>query len=67
MADFTAFRSTGKTGFTNAEQREVVVQHKRIFVFAVNRINHLRVTGSAERSGYDGLCFTQRCSIFTEC
>ena len=58
MTDFTTLGTTGKTGFTHTEQREVVMQHERVFVFAINRIDQLRITGCTQGGGYDGLCFT---------
>ena len=58
MTDFTTFWTTGKTSFTHTEQREVVVQHERIFIFAIHRIDHLCITCAAQRNAIDGLTFT---------
>jgi len=47
VADFAALRRTHHACLTDAERREVVVQHERLFALARERIDELRVTAGA--------------------
>ncbi len=48
VANFTALGRTDKAGLADAERREVVVQHERLFALALYRIDDLGVAPGAE-------------------
>ena len=43
VADLAALRRADTTGLADAERREVVVQHERLFALALDRVDDLRV------------------------
>ena len=49
VADFAALRRTDKAGLADAERREVVVQHERLFALAFDRVDDLRIAARAQR------------------
>ena len=49
VADFAALRRAHHAGLADAERREVVVKHERLFALAGQRIDDLRVAAGAER------------------
>ena len=49
VADLAALRRAHHAGLADAERREVVVEHERLFALAAERIDDLRVAAGAER------------------
>ena len=49
VADFAALRRAHHAGLADAERREVVMEHERLFALAGQRIDDLRVAAGAER------------------
>src|SRR5690606_7265766 len=58
VTDFAAVKTTDTTGFTNAERREVVVQHEALAVFATGVVvDELCFVSRSQRSDREGLSF----------
>ena len=55
VADLAAARRAHAAGLTDRERREVVVQHERFFVGALQRVDPLLVLAGAERGDHDRL------------
>ena len=60
VADLSALRRTDKTRLSDAERREIVVQHERLFALALDRIDDLRIAPRPQRRGDDCLGLTTR-------
>src|SRR5687767_5867059 len=58
MADLASARTAQKLDLSNAEWREIIMQHELFVVFADQRIDLLFVRSRPERRHHQGLCFT---------
>ena len=56
MTDFAAFWRTNEACLTHAEWREVVMEHKRIFSFALDRVDHLSIATGTQGCRNNCLC-----------
>ena len=55
VADLATARAGHAACFTNAERREVVVEHEVLFLLALIALQALAVVGGAQRGGNQGL------------
>ena len=60
VADFAPARAGHTSCFTNAERREVVVEHEVLFLLAFVALQALAVVGRAQRCRNQGLRFAAR-------
>ena len=55
VADLAAAGRAGAAGFADRIMREVVVQHERLFIRPLQRVDELLVLGGAERGHHQSL------------
>src|SRR5260221_4332317 len=58
VADLTPLRRAHHAGLADAERREIVVQHERLFAFAGQAVDDLRVASRAQSRDHQRLSFT---------
>ena len=58
VTDLTPARKKAHTGFTNAERREVVMEHELLEIHPLDIVHTLLVSPGTQRGGNQCLCFT---------
>ena len=57
MADFAALGRTHATSLAGGIRRKIVMQHEAVGVFALQRVDFLRIAHAPQSRHHDGLCF----------